>query len=56
MFKKVVTLIFSVLLLLNICGCVALLAGAAAGAGTAAWLSGKLSQEVNASSEVLKSY
>jgi len=50
MFKKVVTLIFSVLLLVNICGCVALLAGAAAGVGTAAWLSGKLSQEVNASS------
>jgi len=28
-------------------GCVALLAGAAGGAGTALWLSGKLSQEVN---------
>lgn len=32
-------------------GCVPLLAGAAGGAGTAAWLSGKLSQEVNASYE-----
>lgn len=31
--------------LFNICGCVALLAGAAGGAGTAAWLSGKLTQE-----------
>ncbi len=36
------------LLLVNCCGCFALLAGAAGGAGTAVWLSGKLSQEVNA--------
>ena len=38
-------------MLLQLCGCVALLAGAAGGAGTAAWLSGKLSQDVNASYE-----
>lgn len=48
MFKKLSALIFSGLLLLNIYGCVALLAGAAGGAGTAVWLSEKLSQEVNA--------
>jgi hypothetical protein len=41
--------VLSVLLLLNLYGCVALLAGAAGGAGTAAWLSGKLTQEVDAS-------
>ena len=33
----------------HLCGCVALVAGAAGGIGTATWLSGKLSQEVNAS-------
>ena len=49
MFKKTIVLVISVLWLMNMCGCVALLAGAAGGAGTAAWLSGKLSQEVNAS-------
>jgi len=49
MFKGLVALIISVLLLINIYGCVALLAGAAGGAGTAAWLSGKLSQEFNVS-------
>lgn len=30
------------------CGCVALLAGAAGGAGTAVWLTGKMVEEVNA--------
>ena len=49
MFRKIIVLAVSVLWLINMCGCVALLAGAAGGAGTAAWLSGKLSQEVNAS-------
>ncbi len=48
MFRKILTLIFSVLLLLNIYGCFALFVGAAAGTGTAAWLSGKLTQEFNA--------
>jgi len=38
----------AVLILVNVYGCVALLAGAAGGAGTAVWLSEKLSQEVNA--------
>lgn len=47
MFRKVIVLILSVLWLMNMYGCVAVLAGAAGGAGTAAWLSGKLSQEVN---------
>ena len=48
MFKKITASIFSVLLLVNICGCVALIAGGAAGgAGTAFWLSGKLVQNVN---------
>ena len=48
MFKKITALVFCVLLLVNVYGCIALLAGAAGGAGTAAWLSGKLSQDVNA--------
>ncbi len=51
MIKKMLVLTFSALLLFNLCGCVALLAGAAGGAGTATWLSGKLTQEVNASFE-----
>lgn len=51
MAKKVLVLIFASLLLINIYGCVAILAGAASGAGTAVWLSEKLSQEVNASFE-----
>lgn len=48
MFRKAVALLCLVLLLVNVYGCIALLATAAGGAGTAAWLSGKLSQEVNA--------
>lgn len=36
------------LFLFSICGCAALIVGGAAGAGTAVWLSGKLSQEFNA--------
>ncbi|MDD5477574.1 MAG: DUF3568 family protein [Candidatus Omnitrophica bacterium] len=63
MFKKVGVFIFSGVVLLNICGCFALLAGAGAGAGTAAWLSGKLTQEfhatyaqtINASKKALRS-
>jgi len=38
-----------VAVVLNSSGCVALVAGAAGGAGTAHWLSGKLAQEVDAS-------
>jgi len=45
MFEKIAVFVFSAALLLNIYGCVPLLAGAAGGAGTGAWLSGKLSQE-----------
>jgi hypothetical protein len=48
-FKKLLAFVFSGLLLMNIYGCFALLAGAAAGGGTAIWLSGKLSREVNVS-------
>ncbi|MDD5195094.1 MAG: DUF3568 family protein [Candidatus Omnitrophica bacterium] len=48
MIKKTLTFVFLGLFLLNVCGCVALLAGAAGGAGTAVWLSGKLSQEFHA--------
>ena len=47
MFKKAITLILSVLFLVNLYGCVALLAGAAGGAGTATWLSRKITEEVN---------
>ncbi|MFA6358004.1 MAG: DUF3568 family protein [Candidatus Omnitrophota bacterium] len=48
MFKKAATFILSVFLLLNICGCFLLVAGAVGGVGTAAWLSGKLTQQFNA--------
>jgi len=48
MFKKISVFVFSVFLLLNIYGCFALFAGAAAGAGTAVWLSDKLTQEFHA--------
>jgi len=51
MIKKLIGLFFSIILLVNMYGCIAILAGAAAGTGTAAWLSGKLSQEVNTSFE-----
>jgi hypothetical protein len=46
--RKVLALIVSGFLLLNITGCFAIIAGSAAG-GTAYWLSGKLSQTMNAS-------
>lgn len=49
MLKKTVLLIVSGMLMLNLCGCLALMAGVAGGAGTAVWLSGKLTQEVHAS-------
>lgn len=47
MIRRIAFLILSVFLLANVCGCFLLLAGAAGGAGTAVWLSGKLVQEVN---------
>ena len=49
MLKKTLLLIFSGILMLNLCGCFALFAGVAGGAGTAVWLSGKLTQEFHAS-------
>ena len=51
MLKKIAVSACAVLFLVNMYGCIALLAGAAGGAGTAMWLSGKLSQEVNATFE-----
>jgi len=46
MIKNIIVAITAVFLVCNIYGCV-ILAGAAGGAGTAVWLSGKLTQEVN---------
>ena len=48
MIKKVAPFLMLSLFLINASGCVAIVAGAAGGAGTSAWLSGKLTQEVNA--------
>ena len=48
MVKRVVGFLFASLLLLNFYGCFVVVAGTAGGAGTAMWLSGKLTQEVNA--------
>ena len=48
MFKKLVIFVVLLAFIPCLCGCVLLLAGAAGGAGTAAWLSNKLTQEVNA--------
>jgi hypothetical protein len=48
MVKKCLAFIGVLWLMVNLCGCFALVAGAAGGAGTAVWLSGKLTQEVNA--------
>ncbi|MFA5287530.1 MAG: DUF3568 family protein [Candidatus Omnitrophota bacterium] len=50
--KKLIVFLSAGLILVNIYGCVALIAGGAAGgAGTAVWLSGKIVQQVNASLE-----
>jgi len=46
---KIMNFLVAVALLMNIYGCFAVVAGAAGGAGTAAWLSGKLTQEFHAS-------
>lgn len=48
MLKRIAVVILGVAFLINVYGCVALVAGGAGGAGTAVWLSGKLTQEVNA--------
>lgn len=49
MLKKITSLMAAIFFVTNICGCFAVIAGGAAGGGTAAWLSNKLTQEVNAS-------
>ena len=51
MCKRFAVFVLGVLLLMNLCGCFVLLAGVAGGAGTAVWLSEKLTQEVDASLE-----
>ncbi len=51
MFKRILAVIVAVFFLGTMCGCIALVAGAAGGAGTAAWISGKLSQEFPASQQ-----
>lgn len=48
MYNKFLGFIFSVFILLNTTGCL-LVAGAAGGAGTAVWLSGKVTQEFHVS-------
>ena len=55
MFKKMAVFVLGGLFLLNICGCFALFAGAVGGAGTAVWLSGKLTQEFHAPYERTRS-
>ena len=48
MVRKIIGLIISIFLLINLSGCFALFAGGAIGAtGTAVWLSGKLVQRVD---------
>lgn len=54
MVKKIGLLIFSGILMLNLCGCFLFVAGVAGGAGTAVWLSGKLAQEFHASYHATK--
>jgi len=49
MSKKILHLALSMMLMMNLCGCFALFVGVAGGAGTAVWLSGKLSEEFHAS-------
>jgi alkylated DNA nucleotide flippase Atl1 len=45
--RKIIILALLAIFSITSYGCFALFAGAAGGAGTAAWLSGKLTQEVN---------
>lgn len=49
MLKKTFHFIFVGMLMLNLSGCFLFIAGVAGGAGTAVWLSGKLTQEFHAS-------
>ena len=48
MLKKAMLFVFSIILVMNLSGCFLFLAGVAGGAGTAVWLSGKLTQEFHA--------
>ncbi|MDE2223279.1 MAG: DUF3568 family protein [Candidatus Omnitrophica bacterium] len=47
--KKIAYLMLLGVISMNLCGCLAIFGGVVAGAGTAVWLSGKLSQEFHAS-------
>ncbi|MBM3244950.1 MAG: DUF3568 family protein [Candidatus Omnitrophica bacterium] len=49
MLKNIAVVVLSGFLLLNMYGCFAVVAGTASGAGTAVWLSGKLTEEFHAS-------
>ena len=51
MIRKTLFSVLAILLFVNMSGCVALLVGAAGGAGTAGWLSGKLTHELDSSFE-----
>ena len=48
MLKQIAIVVCLGFICMSLCGCFLLLAGAAGGAGTAVWLSGKISQEMNA--------
>ncbi|MEW6100817.1 MAG: DUF3568 family protein [Candidatus Omnitrophota bacterium] len=47
MLKLIGNFFLAAILLLNLYGCVAIIAGAAGGAGTAIWLEGKISEQLN---------
>lgn len=51
MMRRLMVTALAAVCALQVCGCFALLAGAAAGGGTAMWLSGKMTQEMGASFE-----
>lgn len=54
MCQKFMQLILMGMMMMNLCGCFAIFAGVAGGAGTAVWLSGKLTQEFHASYHATK--
>ena len=49
MFKRIMLWVVSAAVVMNLSGCFLFVAGVAGGAGTAYWLSGKLSEEVHGS-------
>jgi len=51
MMKRIAVFIISVFFLVNVYGCLAVVAGAAGGAGTAVWMAGKLKEDFRASQE-----